>query len=256
MSAGSLRVIHIGGPTVLLQLGGLSLLVDPTFDPPGEVGSATRTLTKLRGPALEATALPPLDAVLLSHDQHADNLDAAGRAVLATAPIALTTPLAAERLGQPARALEPWESVTLVGETSEVTVTAVPARHGPIGSEPVIGPVTGFVLTGDGLPTVYVSGDNSAPELVEEIAARVPPVDVAVLFAGAARTPSVDGALTLTATDAVAAARAIGAPVVVPVHTEGWAHFSESTDDLVRAFAAAGLGALLRVPERGIPFEI
>ena len=58
------------------------------------------------------------------------------------------------------------------------------------------------------------------------------------------------------ATDAVAAARAIGAPVVVPVHTEGWAHFSESTDDLVRAFAAAGLGTLLRVPERGIPFEI
>ena len=65
----------IGGPTALISYGGLSLLTDPTFDPPGEhprPGTAV-VLRKLAGPALAAADLPPIDAVLLSHDHHADN---------------------------------------------------------------------------------------------------------------------------------------------------------------------------------------
>jgi hypothetical protein len=46
--------------------------------------------------------------------------------------------------------------------------------------------VTGFVLSGEGLPTVYVSGDNASLDVVRTIAGRVGPVDVAVLFAGGA----------------------------------------------------------------------
>jgi L-ascorbate metabolism protein UlaG (beta-lactamase superfamily) len=29
------RITLVGGPTVLLELGGFRLLTDPTFDPPG-----------------------------------------------------------------------------------------------------------------------------------------------------------------------------------------------------------------------------
>jgi L-ascorbate metabolism protein UlaG (beta-lactamase superfamily) len=72
-----LRVTHIGGPTVLLELGGWRLLTDPTFDSPGRRypfgwGSSSRKLT---GPAIPASELPPIDAVLLTHDHHGDNLD-------------------------------------------------------------------------------------------------------------------------------------------------------------------------------------
>ena len=45
-----------------------------------------------------------------------------------------------------------------------MTVTGVPARHGPVGCEPVTGDVIGFVLTSDDLPSVHVSGDNAALE--------------------------------------------------------------------------------------------
>jgi L-ascorbate metabolism protein UlaG (beta-lactamase superfamily) len=187
-----------------------------------------------------------IDAVLLSHDQHPDNLDRGGREFLSRVPVVLSTPAAQERVG--ARGLEPWESTAL----ADVVVTAVPARHGPPGSEPHTGPVTGFVLAREGGPTVYVSGDNAALELVDDIATRFPGIDVAVLFAGAARTPLMDGAaLTLTSEWAAAAAVRLAAPHVVPVHFEDWAHFSEGRSTLVPAFTAAGVADRLHLLERG-----
>ena len=78
-----LRLTYIGGPTALLELAGLRLLTDPTFDPAGtEYRTPIYTLRKTTAPAVAADALGPIDAVLLSHDHHFDNLDHAGRALL------------------------------------------------------------------------------------------------------------------------------------------------------------------------------
>src|SRR6185437_17135404 len=101
------RLTHIGGPTVLIEVGGWRLLTDPTFDPPGRRyffgwGTVSR---KLAGPAVAADGLPPIDAVLLSHDHHGDNLDPAGRAVLPSAGVVVTTASGAARLGAGARGL-------------------------------------------------------------------------------------------------------------------------------------------------------
>ncbi|NUT37141.1 MAG: MBL fold metallo-hydrolase [Hamadaea sp.] len=251
VATGNLR--YLGGPTALIDLGGVRLLTDPTFDPPGEYAVGQRTLVKLGEPAAAAAEIGAVDAVLLSHDQHPDNLDRGGRAYLASAPVVLSTPAAAERLGGAVRGLTSWESVDLPRPGGgSVRVTAVPAQHGPDGCEPYTGPVTGFVLAGDELPTVYVSGDNASLAVVTEIAARIGPVDVAVLFAGAAKTVLLDGAyLTLTSDAAAEAARVLGAPVVIPVHFEQWAHFSQGRDTLPGAFAAAGLEKVLRIPALG-----
>jgi L-ascorbate metabolism protein UlaG (beta-lactamase superfamily) len=237
----------VGGPTAVIELGGVRLLTDPTFDPPGDHPIGTRVLTKTSGPAVPADQVGRVDAVLLSHDQHPDNLDGSGRALLAGVPLVLTTELAAQRLGGTARALPPWERTAVGG----VTVTAVPAQHGPDGTTHLTGPVTGFVLSGGGLPTVYVSGDNASLDVVRAVAARTGPVDVAVLFAGAARTALIDGYLTLTAEDAAEAAQVLGARTVVPVHAEGWAHFTQGVGDLVAAYAARGLADRLHVLSPG-----
>jgi L-ascorbate metabolism protein UlaG (beta-lactamase superfamily) len=248
------RVTFLGGPTAILEVAGLLLLTDPTFSPPGVYESVPgRPLTKTEGPALGASAVGRVDAVLLSHDQHADNLDPVGREVVASAPLTLTTVEAAERLGVPARGLASWRSARLPfpgGGTLDVT--AVPALHGPPGCEPVTGKVTGFVLRGHGLPTVYVSGDNASLDIVKEIASRIGEIDLALLFAGAARTSLFDGApLTLTGGDAAEAARVLGARWVVPLHLRGWAHFSEGPSEVRRAFADAGLANRLRILEPG-----
>nr|WP_221203759.1 MBL fold metallo-hydrolase [Modestobacter versicolor] len=228
-----------GGPTALLELGALRLLVDPTFDPPGEYPlGGGRSLTKTAPAALSAADVGPVDAVLLSHDQHPDNLDTAGRAALADAPLVLTTEAAAERLGGAARALRTGETVPL----GPLQVTGARAEHGPPGAERLTGPVTGFVLHGDGLPTVYVSGDNASLDCVDEVRAAFPQVDVAVLFAGAARTALFDGApLTLTGADVAEAVQRLDAGRVVVVHCDSWAHFSEDRDDVRAALTAAGL---------------
>jgi len=120
-------------------------------------------------------------------------------------------------------------------------VTAVPALHGPPGSEARLGPVIGFVLEAPGEPTLYVSGDNASLPLVEQIASAFDHIEIAVLFAGAARIPAINAPLTLTSADAAAAALILGASRVVGLHTEDWEHFSESRAELEAAFAGTGL---------------
>src|SRR6202000_3288680 len=112
--------------------------------------------------------------------------------------------------------LDCWEA----HRVGDVVITAAPALHGPPGIEPLVGPVIGFVLEADNEPTVYVSGDNASLDLVRQIAARSPDTEVAVLFAVAARVPSIDAALTLTSEDASAAVEILGAAAVIGVHTE------------------------------------
>jgi L-ascorbate metabolism protein UlaG (beta-lactamase superfamily) len=135
-------------------------------------------------------------------------------------------------------AVERWRVHELARpDGGTLDVIGVPAQHGPDGTEHLTGPVTGFVLRGDGVPTVYVSGDNASLRVVRTIAQRVGPIDVALLFAGAARTPLIDGHLTLTSDQAALAAHVLDADVVIPLHTEGWEHFTEGPDTIVDAFA-------------------
>jgi L-ascorbate metabolism protein UlaG (beta-lactamase superfamily) len=99
MKNGLIKVTYIGGPTALIEMGGLRLLTDPTFDPAGsEYKTAVYILRKTAGPALSPESLGRIDAVLLSHDHHFDNLDNAGRAMLKNAGIVLTTAAGAESL--------------------------------------------------------------------------------------------------------------------------------------------------------------
>jgi len=251
------RVRYLGGPTAVLELGGLRLLTDPTLDPPGDYRVGDRLLTKTQEPALRRAELGPIDAVLLSHDQHPDNLDNGGRAYLRSVPVVFSTAAARERLGDPVRALPPWEQTDVQGRGGVIQVTGVPALHGPEGSESLVGEVTGFVLSGRDLPTVYVSGDNASLAVVRTIATRVGPVDVALLNAGAAQSPLVPGGfLTLTSADAAEAARVLGSPETVPLHFEGWAHFTQGRDTLEPAFERSSLAECLHLLEPGQAIEL
>ena len=243
----------MGGPTALLEVGGLRLLTDPTFDPPGDHPVGSRVLVKTSGPAVPPDALGPVDAVLLSHDQHPDNLDTLGREYLARVPLVLSTASAQGRLSGLVRALPNWERAELPRPGGGVLrVTGVPAQHGPDGTEHIVGEVTGFVLGGGDLPRLYVSGDNASLNVVRAVVDRLGPVDAAVLFAGAAQTALVPGAhLTLPSEAAAQAAEILGARVVVPVHFEGWTHFTQGRDTLATAFERGGLTERLRLLEPG-----
>ena len=255
-------LLLVGGPTALISFGGLRLLTDPTFDPPGEyeVPGVDLVLRKLTGPDVALEEVEPIDAVLLSHDHHFDNLDRAGRQMLPRAGRVLTTDAGAERLETEATPMVPGDSVELERpDGGSVEVVAVRADHGPPEVAPKNGPVIGFILRGEGLPTIYVSGDNASTDVVRKIADANGPFDSSVLFAGGADVPERWGPgayLTLTPDMAVEAARALGEGPVVPIHQEGWAHFSSGPEDLRRAFAGAGIEGRLRSPARGEAIEL
>ncbi|GAA5056457.1 L-ascorbate metabolism protein UlaG (beta-lactamase superfamily) [Thermocatellispora tengchongensis] len=235
-------VAVLGGPTTVIDLAGFRLICDPTFDSPTDYGY----LRKLAGPAADEAAVGEVDVALVSHDLHPDNLDHAGRAFALRAPVVLAPATAAQRLGAPARPLDPW--ATWTSDDGRLRVTGVPARHGPADGELneegfVNCEVIGFVISVDRHPTVYVSGDNASLGIVYEIRERVGTIDCAVLFAGSASVPAKFGGrpLSLTAERAAAAAEVLGSSHVVVAHQDGWAHFTQGSEDTRSAFAAAGI---------------
>jgi L-ascorbate metabolism protein UlaG (beta-lactamase superfamily) len=253
----SITITLIGGPTALIELDGFRLLTDPTFDAPGAYQLPHVKLEKMTGPALAASEIGEVDAVLLSHDQHSDNLDQGGRDFLARAWRVLTTEAGAKRLGGHAEGFAPWASTILSGKNGHaLTITATPARHGPAGIEPLSGDVIGFVVSSSkpGSRPVYISGDTVWYDGVAEVAKRFD-CGVVLPFAGAAQTRG-PFHLTMDTNDTIETARAFGNAVIVPVHTDGWAHFKQSAKDLRATFDALGFGSRLRLLEPGARTEI
>jgi L-ascorbate metabolism protein UlaG (beta-lactamase superfamily) len=249
------ELTYVGGPTALLEWRGRRLLTDPTFDPAGtSYELPAYTLRKTQSPAVAAEKLGRLDAVLLSHDHHFDNLDHAGRKLLLRAARVVTTQDGATRLGD-ATGLEPWEKIDLLTPEGPLRVTATPARHGPAGGDR--GPVIGFALSlRESEKVIYVSGDTVWFEGIAEVARRFD-VQAAILNLGAARVAAAGpAAITFTAAEGVEVARAMPDATIVPLHYEGWEHFSESRVEIDDAFARAGLASRLRWPQAGEPIAL
>ena len=249
-----ISITLIGGPTALIEIDGFRLLTDPTFDAPGTYQLPHVKLEKTTGPAMKAEAIGPVDVVLLSHDQHSDNLDNSGREFLKHAKRVLTTEAGAKRLGGHAEGLAPWATAHIEDrDGNTLTITATPARHGPAGIEPLSGDVIGFVVVSGNKDTsaVYISGDTTWFDGVAEVARRFK-CGVVLPFAGAAQTRG-PFHLTMDTNDTIETARAFPDAMIVPVHTEGWAHFGQNGEDLRKSFDVLGFGPRLRLLEPGVP---
>ena len=247
----SITLTLIGGPTVLIEYGGYRLLTDPTFDPPGQYQGPHSPVkhVKTEGPSILIDDVGPLDAVLLSHDHHFDNLDNLGRSLLPKAGTVYTTSSGAQRLGGNAIGLDPFGTQVLEkGASQKLLVTATPARHGPVGID--VGDVVGFALgvekPGD---LVYITGDTLWFDGTAEVARRFSP-KIVILHTGAAE-PRGRFHMTMGSEDALEAAHAFPNATLVSVHNEGWGHLRESQDQLADVFASFNLSKRLTRFEKG-----
>jgi L-ascorbate metabolism protein UlaG (beta-lactamase superfamily) len=257
-----IRITHLGTASVILEIGAIRLLTDPVFDPAGTRYSwapfGARS-TKLEGPIVPVEEIGAFDVALVSHAQHDDNLDRAGRAALSAAKRVITTRPSARRLGGSAEGLAEWETTEIAGADGlRVRVTATPARHGPPLSLPFVGKVIGFVLEWDGQTRgpLYISGDTVEFGGLAKIAARFR-VGVALLHMGQAKL-RITGPFRLTM-DAAGAARTtklLGAHTVVPIHYDGWTHFSEPQARAATAFETARIADRVRWLPKGTPVEL
>ena len=203
-------------------------MTDPTFEAAGyEYLAGSQVICKIISPALSTSDLGPVDTVLFRHDQHSDNLDPAGRALLSLAKRTLTTPAGAARLGGNAEAIGPWQTVTLTDTHGlPMRVTAIPTRHGPAEIERATGEVTGWLLEWGNEPghMLYISGDLVPFQGLEEGARRFP-INFALLHFGAAQAERFGPvSITLTASEGAHIAALLGDAIIIPIHYEGWTH--------------------------------
>lgn len=258
------RLTHIGAATLLLELGGLRLLTDPAFDRVGTRHTVPRPVPGLfnsrrtEPAAIGADGLGSLDAVLLSHEHHFDNLDDSGRELLPGAGVVLTTRAGAKRLGGNAVGLRPGEKHAIEAGDGRLEVTAMPARHGPHLIGLTAGPVIGFLLRHERLERpVWLSGDTRWYGGIRKALASEGPVGTAIVNVGAARFgPTGPARFTMDAREAARAAREIEAERVIPIHFEGWSHFKQGRDAARREFEVAGVADRVRWLVQGEPTAV
>ncbi|KAL2217313.1 putative Zn-dependent hydrolases of the beta-lactamase protein [Thermoascus aurantiacus ATCC 26904] len=258
----SLHITHIGTATAILNIDGVNLLTDPFFSPAGtewDVGIAV--LKNSDNPALGLHDLPPIDAVLLSHEDHPDNLDELGRRLLDGRRVLTTVDGARKLAPRPGvRGLRPWETVTLAVGGKTFQVTGTPCQHLPGGE------CTGFILTADefgvdpddGRPNaIYFSGDTVYIDELRQMADKWHIV-AAILNLGAAHAPLAEGPLQITMDGKQAARlfREIKADVLVPMHYESWGHFTQFGKELARVFAEEGIQDKVCWLTPGVPKKV
>ncbi|GAA1824008.1 MBL fold metallo-hydrolase [Agromyces salentinus] len=246
-----MKLTRIGGPTVLVDLDGWRLLVDPTFDRAGrhyEFGWGTGS-TKTGDPALTVDELGPIDVALVSHDHHADNLDDAGRAMLPSAGAVLTTKSGAGRLAPSLEAarlhgLVPGESVTLPPPRPglpTLVISATPCRHGPPLTRAIVGDVVGFAVRRQGEERValWITGDTVPFAALHRTAEELD-VDVLLANVGGVRF-GITGPLrfTMTGREAVELVGVAAPRVAVFAHYDGWSHFVDGEQGLRDAIDGA-----------------
>jgi len=257
---GALR--FIGTATVLLQVGGFTLLTDPNFLHQGEhapLGGGLRS-RRLTEPAMEVADLPPLDLIVLSH-HHGDHFDErAARELPKDVPI-VTTAHAARKLRRQgfrdARALDTWEHQRVVRGDRELRVTALPGKHAPDPLGKLLPPVMGSMLElgPQDRPElrIYITGDTLIHDRLREIPTRYPDIHLALLHLGGTRILGIT--LTMDATQGVEALRLMRPRHAIPIHYDDYTVFKSPLEDFRDAAARAGLSTEIHYLGRGDTFR-
>jgi L-ascorbate metabolism protein UlaG (beta-lactamase superfamily) len=257
--ASGLRITWLGHSSLLLEIDGVRILTDPVFSDRASPVSFAGPKRFHPVPATVAQ-LPPLDAVLLSHDHH-DHLSPATIRALAARRVPIVTSLGVgahlERFGIEQTLiteLDWWEDHTLAGRA--LALTATPAQHfsgrGLTDRNRTLW--SSWVLT-TANRRVFFSGDTGLTSDLATIGTRLGPFDVAMIEIGAWHPAWSD--IHLGPENALRAFEMLGRGTFVPIH---WGTFDlglHAWDAPIETLVAHAEGARARVltPMLGRPFE-
>ncbi|KAL2692449.1 hypothetical protein Neosp_002858 [[Neocosmospora] mangrovei] len=247
LSETSFSITHIITATSVFHINGVNLLTDPFFSPANTSFPVLGAyfITVLGNPALQPDQVPPIDAVLLSHEDHPDNLDDIGRTHFLDGRKVLTTPDGANALRpRPGvTGLQAWQTIQLNVNGETWNITGTPCKDLPGGQ------VVGFVLRGpgfgftNGLPNaIWYSGDTVYLEELSQLKDMFR-IRAAVFNMGDAHAIVNDTELKITmdGTDVARLFKAVGADILVPMHYNPWSHFKETVSQLKKDLEAAGV---------------
>jgi N-acyl-phosphatidylethanolamine-hydrolysing phospholipase D len=236
-AAEEVRITWIGHATFLVQIGGLNLLTDPHFS---ERASPFQFMGPRRfvPPAVDFDALPPIDAVLLSHD-HYDHLDAPtvkrlhrtyGDGLAWIAPLGHAEWLARTGIRHNVHDVDWWDSVELPGPAGPVSVTCAPAQHWTRRTlREFNNRLWGSFAIRSATRAVYFGGDSGYFRGYPEIGARLGPFDAVLMPIGAYDPRWFMAPAHMDPEEAVQSYREMGGGgVFIPMH---WGTFRLTDED-------------------------
>jgi L-ascorbate metabolism protein UlaG (beta-lactamase superfamily) len=240
-----MRLRLIRNATLVVRIGDRSLVVDPMLDPAGARPPVENTPTPRRNPLRELPEPPEIvvgeaDAVLQTH-LHRDHLDDTAIELLRKDLPVFCQPEDAGTLRghgfADVRAVE--DELRFDG----LRIARTAGVHGELG------PTSGFVVTAEGEPSLYVAGDTIWCDEVRSALDEHRPA-VVVVNAGDARFVGGDP-IVMTADDVVAVARHAPYARVVAVHLEAVNHCLLTRADLHQRLHEEELTDQVTVPEDG-----
>ncbi|WQF87047.1 Putative metallo-beta-lactamase, ribonuclease Z/Hydroxyacylglutathione hydrolase [Colletotrichum destructivum] len=265
----NLSITFIGTATAIIEIDGVRFLTDPFFHQAESsveypIDATRSVLLKVHhDPGLSMQDLPPIDAVLLSHEDHWDNLDELGRQLLDGRHV-LTTEDGAKNLApRPGvQGMKPWETVNLTLGGKAFRIMATPCKHVP-GNECV-----GFVLTtddfgtaADGRPNaIYFTGDTVYMEELAAVGQQFH-IAAAIMNLGEAYSqleplPAPKVQITMGGKQAASLFRDIKADRIVPMHYDAWDHFTQHEEELAEVFESEGVLDKVKWLKLGEPVQI
>jgi L-ascorbate metabolism protein UlaG (beta-lactamase superfamily) len=253
-----LRATWLGHSTVLLEIDGYRVLTDPVWGPRA---SPSRFIGPKRFQPVPVSIreLPPLDAVLVSHD-HYDHLDYTTMRLLRRANVPIVTSLGVgahlEAFGiAPERIVELdwWETARIPG--TDLVLNAVPSQHfSGRGIQDGNKTLWSSWVIASQRHKVFFSGDTGLTPEYSEILERLGPFDLAMLEIGAFHPAW--GNIHLGPANALEAHRLLGGGALLPIH---WGTFNlalhpwdEPIETLLRL---ADSTSRVLVPRLGAPVE-
>jgi L-ascorbate metabolism protein UlaG (beta-lactamase superfamily) len=257
LPASGLRLTWLGHATALLEIDGARVLTDPIWSErvsPSTLAGPRRFFP----PPLPLEDLPPLDAVVVSHD-HYDHLDMATIRALSASGAAFYVPLGVgahlERWNVPAERIHEfdWNESARVGP---LTLTLAAARHfSGRGFRNRNGTLWGSWVLAGPRHRVFYSGDTGDFDGFRSIGETYGPFDTTLMSAGA-YSPAWP-AVHIFPEELVGAHQALRGGLLIPVH---WGTFNlafHDWNDPARRISAeaARLGVAVALPRPGQAIE-
>ena len=245
--------------TLLIEIGELTILVDPMLSPAQAADPIADTPNQRRNPLVPlpfgegrlAEILASLDLVVVSH-LHSDHWDGAARGKIGKTVRVVCQPEDAGAI----RAAG-FGSIAAVEDSDNIgglQIARTGGRHGSGDLADQIGPVSGFILGAQGEPSIYIAGDTVWCAPVEQALKEHEP-DVVVVNAGAAQFIGSDP-ITMDASDVVRVAIAAPQAKIIAVHMEAINHCLLTRVDLRRRMAERGLETQVLIPADGEQLQL